>query len=111
VETAVRIVVTGWNGGGHHSSGAGYGVRMSKKYRDGLVRREWVQVAVDLPDGTVAHANVDGKAFWRNCPELRSKDIGRWMLANGLAPWLKGEPPKFELTVVASARFSLTLLK
>lgn len=74
-----QMVVSAWNGGGCHASGAGYGVRMSSADRDRLVRREWGTVTVELPDGTSATANVDGKAFWKNCPELRSKDIGRWM--------------------------------
>lgn len=26
-----------------------------------------------------------------------SQDIGKWLRSEGLAPWTKGKPPKFEL--------------
>ena len=38
------------------------------------------------------------ESFWGpECRELVSKDIGRWMLNTGYAPWPEGEPPKFEV--------------
>ena len=98
------IIVTAWKGGDHRPSGAGYGVKMSKTDRDRLVERKWNTVTVELPDGTTAVTNVDGMAFWSNGPELRSRDIGRWMYAAGFAPWPNGNPPKFRLELVAPAR-------
>lgn len=41
--------------------------------------------------------NVGKSSFWKNCPELISKDIGRWMLEAGYAPWPKRRPPEFEV--------------
>ena len=106
------IIVSAWNRGGHHASGGGgYGLRMSKADRDRLIQRGWRTVTVVLPDGTSATASVDGKAFWSECPELRSKYIGRWMRANDLAPWPKGSPPRLELTIIAPGRFSLGRLR
>lgn len=101
------IYVTAWSNGSPGKSGAGYGVRLTKIDRDRLCRRSWGSVTIEPPDGTVARANVDGDAFWKTCPELRSARIGKWMLAAGLAPWPPGTPPRFTLTVVGEAQFRL----
>ena len=47
------------------------------------------------------------RSFWRNCSELRSSKIGKWMLKNGYAPWSKGNPPEFELIPLSGNRFKL----
>lgn len=102
------ILVTAWSNGSPSKTGAGYGVKMSASDRDRLVLRSWGAVAIELPDGTAARANVDGDSFWRGCSELHSAGMGRWMLAAGKAPWPKGHPPSFKLTLVEPGRFSLS---
>jgi RNA 3'-terminal phosphate cyclase len=39
--TQSETIVTAWNNGAHHSSGAGYGVKLTTKDRDVYLRREW----------------------------------------------------------------------
>ena len=38
-------------------------------------------------------------SFWRNCPEFRSAEIGRWLAECRLCQWLAGQPPRFEAKV------------
>ena len=96
---------TAWNNGRHHTSGAGYGLRISEEDRDRFFDRSWGHVVFDL--GGEAQANVPlSESFWRSCSELRSAEILRIC---GLAPWPKGNPPVFALEHVAGNRFAVGL--
>jgi hypothetical protein len=44
-------------------------------------------------------------SFWRACTELRSADVGRWLVAHRLAPWPKGAPPHLNLEHLGGASF------
>lgn len=90
----------GWNNSEKHSSGAGYGFKIDRAERDRNFKPEWQQITVELPTPRGINAvsvNVGKSSFWKNCPELISKDIGRWMLEAGYAPWPKRRPPEFEV--------------
>lgn len=50
-------------------------------------------------------------SFWRSCSELRSADIGRWLLGVQAAPWPKGSPPGIAVEHVAEDRFAIRVLK
>lgn len=39
-------------------------------------------------------------AFWTNCPEFRSAEVGRWMEARGDKPWPHRRPPKYRADLV-----------
>src|SRR5687768_7845400 len=47
--TQSETIVTAWNNGAHHSSGAGYGVKLTTKDRDAYLKREWGRVEIYLP--------------------------------------------------------------
>ena len=103
----LEIRATGWNNGSPTKSGAGYGLRISKGDRDSAFSPDWDSVAIDLPNGHCATVTLS-EAFWRKCIELRSAEVGRWMLDEGLAPWPKGQPPAFRLEQVGAARFRVS---
>ncbi len=91
--------VTAWNNGSHHSSGAGYGLRISVADRDQFFDRSSASILLVLTDGNQITVNTDKASFWNDtCRELINKRIGRWLIDDGLAPWPKGQPPEFELT-------------
>lgn len=93
------MIVTAWNNSEHHTSGGGYGVRVNAEDRADFFERNWKTVQINM-EGSSAwiEMNVAKKSFWRkDCGELISKEIGKWLIKNGLAPWEKGSPPKLKL--------------
>lgn len=104
------MVVVGWNSGRHEKTGAGYGVKINRQDRDSFFRKEWKSVVVLLPDGKQVEINIDKPSFWNDtCRELISKEIGSWLRSEGLAPWPKGKPPRFELKEAGEAKFVLCM--
>ncbi len=102
------MIVTAWNNGKHHSSGAGYGFKLSAQDRDAQFERGWESVLVSLPNGTIVEANTNKASFWSDkCKELINQQFGEWLIQNQFAPWRKGHPPKFELTHTSANRFTL----
>ena len=97
---------TAWSNGSPSRSGAGYGLRISRADRDHAFKRDWAGIIVDLPGQGPATIRLSD-SFWRNCSELRSSSLGRWMMTIGLAPWPRGEPPVIELVHVSDNRFTL----
>ena len=98
---------TGWSNGQPRRSGAGFGVRISRDDRDRHFHRAWDHVLIDL-----GSEEIDvklSKSFWGSCTELRSAALGRWLMAQGLAPWGRNEPPKLHVNPVGENRFRLRL--
>lgn len=77
---------SGWNNRRWRPSGAGYGIRISREDRDRYFAEEWPDVEIVLPSGLTATVNLS-KSFWKRCSELRSAEIGRYMMSTGFAPW------------------------
>ena len=104
--------ITAWNNGAHHTSGAGYGLKVDKLDRDRYFSRSWPTINLELPGQTdPVEVNVAKASFWSNtCRELISRDIGRWLIDNKYAPWELGQPPKFQLRKVGERRFRLNTI-
>ena len=91
------MIASGWKTGSpNDETGAGYGIRISLFDRDEHFRRVWSSVTLELGEDDVVQVNLSN-SFWNRCSELRKKEIGKWMLDRGLAPWPKGYPPQFRL--------------
>ena len=104
------ISATAWNNGQHHRSGAGYGLKISRTDRDRFFRREWRTVQLQIGTDTPIVVNIDKPSFWNDqCRELISAELGRWMLANHLAPWPSGEPPHIALIPREPGKFDIRL--
>ena len=106
-----HIIVTAWNNGKHHVSGAGYGLKLHAPDRDRYFQRKWETVILELQGFPVpVEVNIDKNSFWGpKCRELISKKIGLWLIENSLAPWPKGKPPKLFILPVNGNRFSVRL--
>jgi len=105
------MIVTAWNNGAHHESGAGYGLKISAGDRDRYFRREWGSVILEL-EGVLdpISVNIDKPSFWDPaCGELISKEIGQWLRSNAKAPWPKWRPPKFSMEPISDNRFFVHL--
>lgn len=96
-----------WNNGAHHVSGAGYGLKITPQNRDRHFQPSWDRVVIDVP-GQGATTVALSSSFWRNCSELRSAAVGRWLREVGLAPWPRGAPPVLELVAVSGKHFSVS---
>jgi hypothetical protein len=102
--------VVAWNNGRHHSTGAGYGLRIRLPVdRNSYFDRAWKAVELHLPEsGDPISISIDNDSFWNGCRELRSTAIGQWLIARALAPWPKGQPPRFKLTFREAAVFEMS---
>jgi len=104
------MIVTAWNNGAHHASGAGYGLKVKAADRDAYFRRHWRTATIELPNGVCPVLNIDKASFWSlSCRELISRDIGRWLLQTGLAPWPADKPPKLIMEPATGGRFRLAV--
>jgi hypothetical protein len=105
------MVWSAWNNGAHRDTGAGYGFKVPIPDRDRHFRPEWKTVQLELPSASASslhEINVSKKSFWSDtCHELISRDIGRWLIAQGLAPWPKGTPPRFLVESVGDRSFRI----
>jgi hypothetical protein len=102
------VRATAWHNGGPPASAAGYGIKFSEADRDRYFRREWTEVVLDL--GNVAATVQLSASFWRHCSELRSADIGAWLLDVGGAPWPRHSPPGIAVHPVEGNRFTARLI-
>lgn len=102
--------VTGWkNQGGAPTEPSGYGLSVTKTDRRHF-DRSWSDVIIELENDGVAIARLN-ETFWSTCPELRSADIGRWLLELGVAPWGTRAPPRIALTQVEGNRFAARVIQ
>ena len=103
------MIVTAWNNGMHHQSGAGYGLKLCISDRNRYFNRAWHTVTVKFGgSATEAEVNIDKDSFWSaSCRELISREIGTWLRANKLAPWPANRPPKLHLEPLGERTFLL----
>lgn len=108
-EQSEIIIVTAWNNGAHHPSGAGYGLKISSDDRERWFKKEWNFIELELegkPDPITV--NIQKKSFWsKSCGELINKEIGLWFKEKGICPWPKGFPPKLLLEPISDNRFRI----
>jgi len=98
--------VTGWNNGAKKISGSGYGFRVSIKDRDAYFKKDWNSVLLVLAKENEVEVKIT-PSFWNRCFELRSKEIGKWLIRNGFGSWSKGNPPKFAIVQIKNNRFKV----
>jgi hypothetical protein len=98
--------VSAWRNG-QHSANTMYGLTIPRSARDRFFDWSWWEVIVILPNGDEATASLR-PTFWATCSELRGAGIGRWLRSEGLAPWPKGAPPRFELMPLGENRFDVS---
>lgn len=99
--------VSAWNNGDYNPTGAGYGLRLDLADRDAVLDRSWSEVTLDLPNGISGLRVPLSASFWSDCPELRSAEIGKWLIAAGYGRWSRGNPPAFTLIQVSGRHFKV----
>jgi hypothetical protein len=108
----MRFNAKTWNNGKRHSSGAGYGIKITMQNREQFFNRSWSTVILHL-NGYSRHieANVDKLSFWKtDCGELIKKDIGIWLLQNNCAVGTLGWPFEVRMTIIGEREFKVELI-
>ena len=100
------IVVVWSNGSPNYRTGSGYGIRIDQTDRDENFTRGWPSVSIEFEGGDEVDISIS-RSFWKDCIELRSSSVGKYLLEHGLAPWEKGHPPRLKLKPVGGRRFML----
>ncbi|MGP0031667.1 MAG: hypothetical protein ACLPVF_14315 [Acidimicrobiales bacterium] len=104
------MYATAWHNGGAPREPAGYGLKFAKVDRDRYFESDWEHIVLELEDAEPATIPLSA-AFWRNCSELRSAEVGQWLLAAEAAPWARGSPPGIVVAELEGNRFSARILK
>lgn len=97
--------VSAWNDDNHFETGAGYGIRISKKDRH-YFNRNWTSVRIRIQERPDFTAQIT-ESFWRNCHEIRDHNIGKWFISLKHRYWRKYHTPKFELIHLEDNLFEL----
>jgi antitoxin HigA-1 len=104
-EKARAILASAWPHHGYYR-----GIAIKKPDRDMIFDPSWSSIVIETEDGQRLEAPLT-ESFWGNCPELRYRQVGRWLQANGLARRADGNPPRFHLRQIGKEnRFRLTVV-
>ncbi len=104
------VLASGWHNGSKPEEPGGYGLKILARDRDKYFDREWDEVVVSLEGGENVAISLS-KSFWRTSTELRSAEVGQWLLDQAAAPWHKGNAPSVVVTPTEDNRFSARVLK
>ncbi|HUP84560.1 MAG TPA: hypothetical protein VM143_02730 [Acidimicrobiales bacterium] len=110
------MLATGWHNGGAGDDPAAYGLKFFPHDRDKYFDPSWESITLSLDGGEASTELVDvdvplSTSFWRSGRELRSAEVGQWLLRQEAAPWLKGSPPSIVVTQEDGNRFSARILR
>lgn len=92
------MIVSAWYGGT-------YGIRVGIDNARRFFDKSWAHIEVEI-EGVFYRFNLS-QTFWSTCPEFRGGPIPNWLKSQGLVPWPRGNPPKFELNPLGNNRFRL----
>jgi len=97
---------TPWtNGKPNHRTGSGFGLRIPKDIRETLFQVDWKNIEIST-GGKIFNVPIT-PGFWNKCNEIRSAEIGKWLIENGLDIWPKGHPPKIKVRYNGGRRFTI----
>ena len=71
------MIATVWNNGS-----LGWGIRISLKNRGTFFSKENAKITIGIDEATYFFELKP--SFWKNCPEIRGKEIKTWIMKNGL---------------------------
>lgn len=97
------IIVSTWKNSTHNDlTGAGYGIRVFRQDIDRV--RNWRTIYID---DEILHRGR--RRFSEDCPEIRSKIIGSFLIRNGLNIWPPRLPHQLILTPLGHNIFRLRI--
>ena len=88
------------------ATGAGFGIRIPIAARNETFDKSWKDVELSIDGKTCCVAITGG--FWRDCPELRSKEIGLWLIRKKLSSRPKRKPHAVSMKHLEGNRFEVS---
>jgi len=102
------FTTTVWtNGKPNVKMGSGYGINIPLKIRENIFQKNWDNIELDL-DGIIITIPLT-EAFWNKCNEIRSSEIGKWLIKNNAHSWIKGKPTQIEMAQIKNNRFKASI--
>ena len=95
------------NGKPNTSTGSGYGINIPLKIRKSIFQKSWNSMKLDL-DGSIVDIPLTS-AFWNKCNEVRSPEIGKWLIKHNANSWIRGKPTKVEMIQVQGNQFKVSI--
>lgn len=95
------MLAQAWNNGKFLENGNGYGIQLSPRFRDEYLDVDWPSFHL-LLEGTGERVElaINNSVFWSRGRELRSRAIGRWLIANGKGRFTPEQPVEIFLSPV-----------
>ncbi len=107
----IMFETTVWAGSNpSKNTGSGYGINIPVKIRDQVFNKNWKNIELNL-DGESKIIVPISDAFWRKCNEVRSPEIGKWLIKNNAHTWEKGRPTKLKMVHVKGNKFKVSIKK
>ncbi|MGC8775307.1 MAG: hypothetical protein ACP5R6_08645 [Chlorobaculum sp.] len=102
------FITSPWtNGNQNHITGSGFGIRIPIEPYQKIFRRNWKHVVLII-DNNEVHVSIT-ESFWRKCHEIRSKEIGLWLIKYSRNKWPEGLPPEILVKYEGENRFTLNI--
>lgn len=101
-----KFIVSAWNSGNLNHNTKSFGIRFRLKDRNSCFNKTPKKVLLSIEGSDFFTINLTS-GFWNKCLEFKHLEIGLWFFKNGIIPWIKGSPPKFNLTKLEENKFLL----
>lgn len=99
------IIVKTWsNGKANEKTGSGYGLRIGKKNRDKYFSDN-VEYSLIIDNKKIKINITPG--FYKECPEIRDKKIGMFLIKNKLHKWKSGNTNSLNMIKVDDKTFEI----
>ena len=101
------IIVKTWsNGKANEKTGSGYGLRIGKKNRDKYFSDN-LEYSLILDNKRIKVNITPG--FYKECPEIRDKKIGMFLINNNLHKWKSRSPHLLNMIKLDDKTFGIKL--
>lgn len=101
------FVTSPWkNGSQNHITGAGFGIKIPLGIRSSIFKKAWKNVILVMDENEYEVEITPG--FWNKCSEIRSKEIGKWLIKHDIDRWHRGHPPRIKIEHQGGNRFEVS---
>jgi len=109
----LSMVIKAYNNGSYSQTGSGYGFRIKKSdIRDNLdIFTQTIFLTLDTKLKKIPiFINQDSVQFG-DCGIFTKKEIGEWLILNGMRKWKEGNPPEFLMKYDGNNHFKIQKLE